>query len=100
MLPLHVAAWKVARTRTGYYFYAAGLFAAPGVHSDLDALYDQDHGGYELMNRCKRCNHPLKDPLADYGPVCGKKVAANARLDGNYPVVVRNKKGDITAVIV
>lgn len=52
------------------------------------------------MNRCKRCGRPLKDPLADYGPVCGAKVAHNARLDGGYPVVVRNKKDEITAVIV
>ncbi len=52
------------------------------------------------MNKCLRCGRPLKDPTADYGPVCGKKVAANVRLDGHYPTVVKNKKGDITAVIV
>jgi endogenous inhibitor of DNA gyrase (YacG/DUF329 family) len=51
------------------------------------------------MNKCRRCGRPLKDPLADYGPVCGKKVANNAWLDGNYPTVVKNSKGEVTAVI-
>lgn len=27
-----------------------------------------------MTNKCLRCGRPLKDPLADYGPVCGKKV--------------------------
>lgn len=51
------------------------------------------------MTKCLRCGRPLKDPLADYGPVCGKRVAANARLDGHYPVGVRNRKGEVVAVI-
>jgi hypothetical protein len=52
------------------------------------------------MNKCKRCGRPIKDPLADYGPICGLKVANDARLDGHYPTVVKNKKGEVTAVIV
>jgi len=52
------------------------------------------------MNRCKRCGRILQDPLADYGPVCGLKVANNARLDGHYPTEVKNKKGEIIAVII
>ena len=26
------------------------------------------------MNRCLKCNRPLKDPFAKYGPICLKKV--------------------------
>lgn len=53
-----------------------------------------------MSNKCLRCGRHLKDPFADYGPVCGKKVADDAQHNEHYPTVVRNKKGDITAVIV
>ncbi len=53
-----------------------------------------------MSHKCLRCGRPLKDPTKDYCRVCGAKVAANTRLDGRVPTVVRNKKGEVMAVIV
>jgi len=61
------------------------------------ALKIQESG----QSKCKRCGRWFqpKEPDQEYGPICSKKMAGFRKLSDAI-IEVRDRKGDITAVIV
>ncbi len=53
------------------------------------------------MSKCKRCGRWFqpKSPDQEYGPVCARKMAGQAVMQDGI-IEVRDKKGELTAVIV